>query len=259
MAMSLSPDSSKVIWDCPGWRPYSDLKKRVLHKISEGCTVAEALNAVRHPHFPVRFVPQSELPPTEAYEIFIFEHGRIPTRDLWHDLLNGLVWLRFPELKKRLNLFQAQEIRKLPLQGGKGIRGSIRDRLTIFDENAALWQPSLELEQALRARNWKKLFVELKCQWQDKPLLLIGHALMEKLLQPRKDITAHIWLIPHDKSLSRWICELDASFFSQKNWLPMPILGIPNWYWANQEEGFYDDPQVFRPLPSALSSDYLLD
>ena len=72
-----------------------------LPRIAVEGPVHEALN--RTGAAPVRFVPQAELPAGMAYERLIFETGRVPTRDNLHDFFNGLVWLRFPQAKRRLN------------------------------------------------------------------------------------------------------------------------------------------------------------
>ena len=79
-----------------------------LPRIAVEGPVHEALN--RTGAAPVRFVPQAELPAGMAYERLIFETGRVPTRDNLHDFFNGLVWLRFPQAKRRLNQLQAQAI-----------------------------------------------------------------------------------------------------------------------------------------------------
>jgi predicted ATP-dependent endonuclease of OLD family len=50
-------------------------------------------------------------------------------------------------------------------------------------EMQAMWQ-------ALVAKDWHELFVTLRPQWAHAQLVLFGHALMEKLVAPRKGITA---------------------------------------------------------------------
>ena len=32
-----------------------------------------------------------------------------------------------------------------------------------------------------------------------------------------------------------------------KPFVPLPVLGVQGWWPANEEMGFYEDPQVFRP------------
>ncbi len=123
----------------------------------------------------VTFVPQSALPEGQAYEDFIFKTAQVPTRDGLHDFFNGLCWHRFPLAKRRLNQLQAAEIEA---QGIRATRGPVRDALTLFDENVVLMHAPDEVWAALQARDWLKLFVDLRDQWQHVHLVLFGHALV---------------------------------------------------------------------------------
>jgi Protein of unknown function (DUF3025) len=199
----------------------------------------------------VEFVNQSELPPEQPYEAFIFQQKKVPTRDGLHDFFNGLCWQRFPTSKHRLNQLQAQEIAK---QGIGSTRGAVRDSLTLFDENAVLWQGPDVLWQALQARDWFKLFVELRDQWQHVHLVLFGHALLEKLVTPYKSITGHVYRVstdvpPHDDAaLDAWVAQdLQTDKLATKPFEPLPVLGVPNWWVDNAAPAFYQDTQVFRP------------
>ncbi|MFZ4473294.1 MAG: DUF3025 domain-containing protein [Limnohabitans sp.] len=198
----------------------------------------------------VEFVSQSELPTDIAYEAFIFSHKRIPTRDNLHDFFNGLCWLRFPQTKLRLNFLQAQEIAS---QGVNATRGSLRDALTLFDENVLLLQSSDELWQALQDRDWTKLFGELRDEWQSAHIVIFGHALLEKLVAPYKSITAHVFRIASDvdakddQALDDWLAtKLQPDYLATKPYLPLPVLGIPGWWPENEDLSFYSDTQVFR-------------
>jgi hypothetical protein len=198
----------------------------------------------------MKFVSQSELPTDIAYEAFIFSHKRIPTRDNLHDFLNGLCWLRFPQTKLRLNFLQAQEIAS---QGVNATRGSLRDALTLFDENVLLLQASDDLWRALQVRDWAKLFGELRDEWQSAHIVIFGHALLEKLVAPYKSITAHVFRITSDvdakddQALDDWLAtKLQPDYLATKPYLPLPVLGIPGWWPENQDLSFYSDTQVFR-------------
>jgi len=198
----------------------------------------------------VEFVPQSDLPADIAYEAFIFSHKHIPTRDNLHDFFNGLCWLRFPKAKTRLNFLQAQEISS---QGVSATRGSLRDALTLFDENVLLLQASDDLWHALQVSDWKKLFGELRDEWQSAHIVIFGHALLEKLVTPYKSITAHVYRIASDidaqddQSLDDWLASnLQPNFLATKPFLPLPVLGIPGWWSENKDASFYADTQVFR-------------
>jgi hypothetical protein len=205
----------------------------------------------------VEFVNQSELPAEQPYEAFIFQQKKVPTRDGLHDFFNGLCWHRFPKSKHRLNQLQAQEIEK---QGIGSTRGAVRDALTLFDENAVLWQGPDDLWQALQARDWLKLFVELREQWQHVHLVLFGHALLEKLVTPYKSITGHVYRVStdvpqhDDAALDIWLAQdLQADKLATKPYEPLPVLGVPDWWSDNAAHAFYQDAQVFRPrrLPAS--------
>lgn len=227
-----------------GWRePGQPVQSHIL----SGATVAQALNA--HGRAPVRFVPQSDLPPGMAYEQFIFERGAVPTRDNLHDFFNGLCWLRFPETKQRLNQLQAAEI---ACAGVTPLRGPVRDALTVLDENAAFLLAPPPLWQALEARDWRRLFVELRPLWEESQLVLFGHALLEKLVFARKPITAHVYrahpAIDSIAALDAWVArDLRAARLAGKPFLPLPVLGVPGWWPGNEDFSFYDDLSVFRP------------
>ena len=146
-----SPD-----WSEPWFAPVAADGRSVQCHLSAGHDLPQALGAL--PACPVRFVPQTALPPATAYEQFIFDTGCVPTRENLHDFFNGLCWLRFPQTKQRLNRLQAAEI---AAAGVREVRGPVRDALTLFDENAALLQAPEPLWDALTARDWHSLFVTL--------------------------------------------------------------------------------------------------
>lgn len=101
----------------------------------------------------------------------------------------------------------------------------------------------------------------------------VGHALLEKGQRPYKAITAQAWVLegraasldsesdsdaPAADGFDRWrqLDELASQALSLKQqaeaerparlW-PLPIMGIPGWCPDNQDQTFYQDPQVFRP------------
>ena len=211
------------------------------------CSTADALNAVGQA--PVHFVAQSALPDGLAYEQFIFDTGTVPTRDNLHDFFNGLCWMRFPQTKKKLNQLQATEIAQAGVQK---VRGPVRDALTLFDENAAFFSAPQPLWDALIARDWKRLFIDLRPHWSEAHLVLFGHALLEKLVCPRKPITAHIYRAQPTMNsiaeLDQWVAsDLNADKLSGKPFTPLPVLGVPGWWSENENFSFYDDSVVFRP------------
>ena len=208
-----------------------------------------ALNAAGRA--PVRFVPQSALPDGTAYEQFIFDTGCVPTRENLHDFFNGLVWLHFPQTKRRLNQLQAATI---AADGVGSVRGPLRDALTLFDENGALLAAPDPLWQALVARDWQRLFIDLRALWSEAQLTLFGHALLEKLVSPRKPITAHVFRAPAAiknaalPEVDAWrVQALQPQAWMHKPFAPLPVLGVPGWWPENGQPGFYADTQVFRP------------
>jgi hypothetical protein len=138
-------------------------------------------------------VPQSALPSGEAYEAFIYRTQTVPTRNNAHDFFNGLCWIRFAKTKRQLNRLQALAIQQ---QGVQAQRGPLRDALTLFDENAALLCAPQALWDALQTQDWQSLFVTHRALWKNAQLNVFGHALLEKLLNPYKGITAHVLCLP---------------------------------------------------------------
>jgi len=193
------------------------------------------------------------------YEAHVAATGRVPTRALTassaHDLLNALVWLRFPRLKAALNARQAAELAR---DGVHSVRGAARDAATLIDENGLLLasaEPAVF--DALAVRDWRRLFVTLRDRWHAAAMpQIVGHALLDKLAAPFKGITAHAILLAGrfdsdaelDAAAARWVAQ---PALRPRLLLPLPVLGIPGWWPANDEAAFYDDGTVFRPLPSA--------
>ena len=198
-----------------------------------------------------RFVSHEVLPPAKAYEQHIFETGTCPTRNNLHDFFNGLCWLQFPLTKRRLNELQAAQIQGAGVQA---VRGPVRDALTVLDENAAFLQAPPALWEALQASDWPVLFGPLRPLWAQSHLVLFGHALLEKLVSPRKAVTAHVYrcAVPAGSALDACIAaSLSAAELATKPFLPLPVLGVPGWWADNEDPAFYDDPAVFRARRTA--------
>ena len=252
--MSPAPDSPApaIDWSPPWWRPLQARGEAALARWRAGAPVCEALNGAAGNAAPVRFVPQTALPTGEAYEHFIYTQRRVPTRDNLHDFLNGLVWQALPRAKQRLNALQHAEIAR---DGVGARRGPVRDAVTVFDENAALLHAPDALWQALAERRWRDLFGPLRPLWAESNLLVFGHAALEKLVAPYKAITVHVWRVasPLDPAsdlaaLDEWLAQdLTPDKLAAKPFAPLPVLGVPGWWPANEALGFYDDPDVFRP------------
>jgi hypothetical protein len=122
----------------------------------------------------------------------------------------------------------------------------------VLDENAAFLVAPPLLWEALEARDWQRLFIELRPLWQQAQLVLFGHALLEKLVSPRKPITAHVYRVQPEvdsiDELDAWVvADLNADKLASKPFIPLPVLGVPGWWPPNEVLSFYDDPSVFRP------------
>lgn len=244
-SLALAP----IAWSEPWLAPVQSTGQQVQQHWQAGRTVAEALGV--QPNLPVCFVPQDELPSGMAYEEFIFQTHKVPTRDNLHDFFNGLIWLHYPQTKRRLNQLQAEAI---AMQGVGAVRGPVRDAITLLDENGAVLDAPEPLWQALLVRDWRRLFIDLRPLWRQARLYLLGHALLEKLVQPRKSITAHVYrpqtaLAPHSgiAAVDVWLAQaLAAPHLASKPFTPLPVLGVPGWWTGNENFSFYDDSDVFR-------------
>jgi hypothetical protein len=254
----LASDLAAIDWTAPWLAPYLPVGPNVAAQVAAGATGAVALNAALAPlATPVAFVAQSDLPAGTAYESYIFDSNNCPTREGLHDFFNGLAWLKFPLTKRRLNHLHVAQIAHTGIQP---VRGPARDGLTVFDENAAFLQAPDELWDALAAKDWQRLFVELRPLWAQAHLLLFGHALLEKLVYPRKAITAHVYRASVASNsiadLDAWMAaDLSADKLARKPFAHLPVLGVPGWWPANDDPVFYQDVSVFRaPRPNPVAA-----
>lgn len=235
-----------IDWDAPWLARWRALGEPIAQRVVAGVPQAQALNNAGHA--PVGFVPQADLPEGQAYEDFIYAHGQVPTREGLHDFFNALCWMHFPLAKKRLNQLQATEIARA---GVGQVRGPVRDAATVFDENALLIQASDAVWSALTAHRWQEALMDRRSEWANTRLWTFGHAALEKLVQPYKSITAHLWRVPQTvqaADLDAWLAQdLSPDKLAQKPFSPLPVLGVPGWWAANEVAAFYDDTAVFRP------------
>lgn len=239
--------NGRIDWQRAWFAPWQEAGRRVEAAVAGGESLHAALAAAGPA--PVRFVPQERLAARTPYEQFIFASGQVPVRPGLHDFFNGLAWLQFPLAKSVLNRLQAQEIAQA---GPVGRRGPVRDAITVFDENGALLQAPPVLWQALRARAWRHLFVELRPLWSEARLWIFGHALLEQLAAPRKGLTAHVWCedaaLDSGAAADAWLAaQCTPQALAGKPFTPLPVLGVPRWWGENENFSFYDDSLVFRP------------
>jgi len=205
----------------------------------------------------IRFVPAADLPGVD-YELQIFETGQVSTREnSWHDLFNALVWCRLPRLKGAMN---SLHFANLAHDKGGG-RGRLRDALTLLDESGIIVSGSDRAAlDALARRDWNTAFIRHRKSWgKTLHVLVCGHAILEKFLNPYKSITAHALLL-HAPGLpgAQEIDQALGAALAVPGWLtspsglsPLPLMGIPGWWReGDQDVEFYQDHEVFRPLPA---------
>jgi DUF3025 family protein len=189
------------------------------------------------------------------YEQRIAEHGDIATREgNWHDLLNALVWLRHPALKRALNQRQMAEIARM----GPKQRSRSQYALTHFDEAGvivALRDPAL---LALwDAHDWHGLFWRHRQAWLDGSIQLevFGHALLELALSPDKLLVGKALVFqlagePDVGQLRATCAEAIASGRLLRDPLelrPLPLSGIPGWHAGNGDETFHRTTICYQP------------
>ncbi|SPR98938.1 DUF3025 domain-containing protein [Cupriavidus taiwanensis] len=251
-----------IDWSRPWFQPFAAHGAALAAAVQGGADLRRELDAraaaldLRNARgLPLRFIAQHALPDGSAYEAHIHATGEVPTRHNLHDFFNALVWLHFPQAKRALNRIQADVIAH---EGVKTTRGGVRDAATLFDENAVLFLGTDEdMTAALRGFAWRRLFVDSRSLWgRDCAVVPFGHALLEKLVQPYKSVTAHAWtlpLVPGDPALDAVLAgslqsAADAGALrGGRSFAPLPVMGIPGWCEDNADPDFYADATVFRP------------
>jgi hypothetical protein len=218
------------------------------------------------------FICQSEVQDSAVYyEQYIATNQRIPTRpNSWHDLFNALIWLQFPQTKQVLNQQHVADI----AQFGLNPRTKRRNRLTHFDECGVILTieegsegQNIQLCENLRCHQWHEVFVTQRAHWgHGIQAFVFGHANLELLLQPFIGLTAKWLAIEVGAGFSlldtqQQLAEVDhrlASRLEQDNLLaednalyPLPLLGIPGFWPANNKPEFYQNTDYFRPRRKA--------
>jgi hypothetical protein len=246
-------------FDHPAFAPYRALIDAL--ELACGLPSLDALNAqaarldtCNANGLPLRFFAPDGRLSARDYETHILRTGQVPTRaDTWHDVLNALVWLRFPCFKAALNAAHGAAI-----AGETGpTRGRRRDALTVLDESG-VWVISRDpaLPALLAGRGWHSLFwdhrhvVETEMQF-----VVVGHALLEKILAPYSSMTG--------KCLTLIAASLDpdaadglsakalAAIDTPRQLSPLPVQGIPGWDPANASAAYYANQDIFRPARNA--------
>ena len=241
--------------DHPAFAPYRQLidslgLAHAMPALARLNALASARGITQANGLPLRFVAASGHLSARDYETGILQTGQVPTRaDTWHDVMNALVWLRFPRFKAALNAAHGEAI-GLETDTTRGRR---RDALTMLDESG-VWVMSRDpaLHALLAEHAWQDLFwaqrhaVETAMQF-----VVVGHALLEKLLAPYPAITGKCLMLGTD-TLDPDAVEPQAvaalsAIHSPRPLAPLPVQGVPGWDAANAAAAFYANQAIFRP------------
>ena len=253
-------------FDHPAFAPYRELidtlgLARALPAPGPDClgalnALATARGTTQARGLPLRFfIPDGRLSARD-YETHILHTGQVPTRaDTWHDVLNALVWLRFPRFKAALNAAHGEAL----VLETDARRGRRRDALTVLDESG-LWVISRDpaLPDLLAGRAWNTLFLEARARVETgMRFVVVGHALLEKALAPYPSMTGKCLTLisaslDPDAAEALAVTALDA-IDTPRQLAPLPIQGIPGWDAANSDAAYYANQEIFRPAPSASS------
>lgn len=193
------------------------------------------------------------------YEQRIYQQGLVPTRPHnWHDFFNALMFLLFPKTKKEMNRLHVEHM----AQFGSHKRSPCRDAITLLDECGVLVAyVEDDMKEQLTNHHWQSAFVGQRQKWGNTvSATIIGHANYEKSLDPYIGFTGKALYL-----------KVTADFFELDNWdkyqyldtllsasletlmqdnsqlFPLPMLGVPGWWPANENSAFYDNGQYFRP------------
>lgn len=204
-----------------------------------------------------RFVAQTPtlLADSLHYEQRIAQRGEIATRERnWHDLLNAMVWLRFPAIKAALN---ARQIAGIQAAGTKR-RTRAQYALTHFDEaGVVVIVRDSSLLALWDAHDWLGLFWRERKAWLDGRIqaIVFGHALLEHALKAHqllvgKALVVHLHISDESPALAAIANAIDTGELlnDPQELRPLPLSGIPGWHAQNETEDFYRTAPCFRPL-----------
>ncbi|ART79233.1 DUF3025 domain-containing protein [Oceanisphaera avium] len=209
----------------------------------------------------VRFIDDAEFLALNCYYEQAVAQAKVPTRYAnWHDFFGAIIWFLFPQTKSLLTRLHMEDINAHGLK-----RTPRRDRITHFDE-CGLVLAVVNKEEAqtlLQHHQWHSLFIEQRARFgQDWQPFIFGHALYEQALTPFIGLTAKCIVIEVEAdffllSRTEQYAQLDplladnidhsALFDTPRPLLPLPLLGIPGWWPANEDATFYDNQDYFRP------------
>jgi hypothetical protein len=216
----------------------------------------------------LKVVPQAGKPDhfEQHYAPRIYRSGEIQTRTRnWHDFFQLLTWFVFPKTKAAINAIHIPRAKQRLEEGWQpGRRTPLENMLSLFDEGGVVLLSSDEtLLQLVRDFKWKELFWQRRDELVNRfECITFGHALYEKGLKPYPGMTANSVLIKVNadyfaQPLQQRLTDIDARlatiFENEERYLkprdlnPFPLLGLPGWDKANENEDYYDNTDYFRP------------
>jgi len=253
------------VFNAPG--PYAG-EKATAEAVSSASSRASGQEGCRDRTIRPRFVAQSPALLADGlhYEQRIAERGQIATREAnWHDLLNALVWLRYPALKAALNVRQVAEI----AVAGPKRRTRAQCALTHFDEAGIV---AIVRDVSLLAlwdkHDWHGLFWHERAAWVDGRIAahVFGHALLEHALRPSQLLVGKAFVVVAPASgnsaadntgvvakafaTCAEAIRRGKSLMDPQELRPLPLSGIPGWHPENVDERFYAEAPCFCPLRS---------
>ncbi|MDP2028749.1 MAG: DUF3025 domain-containing protein [Thiobacillus sp.] len=248
--------------DHPAFAPYRQLidslgLAHAMPTLAQLNALASARGITQANGLPLRFVAANGHLSARDYETCILQTGQVPTRaETWHDVMNALVWLRFPRFKAALNAAHGEAI-GLEVDSTRGRR---RDALTMLDESG-VWVMSRNpaLHALLAEHAWQDLFWEQRHAVETAMhFVVVGHALLEKLLAPYPAITGKCLMLGTD-TLDPDVVETQAvtalsAIHSPHPLAPLPVQGVPGWDAANADAVYYANQAIFRPARVSPSS-----
>ncbi|HEX2880203.1 MAG TPA: DUF3025 domain-containing protein [Polyangiaceae bacterium] len=244
----LSPALMSHLASLHDWPAVTDYER-----LGELCTTPNA------PELP-KFAAVSPMVVKRAggYEHFIAQHGIVPTRPgNWHDLFNALIWFHYPRFKWAANALQIAECGSSEVDP-RNKRTPVQSRAAQFDEGGVVvLVDDLRRLEPLEHFDWHTFFVTQRESFTEQiRCLVVGHALLEYLLQPFMGITAKALALEwsagqflfanHERqSVDQQLAEQLPAALRANHFHPLPVLGIPGWH-AQQTADFYADPRYFR-------------
>lgn len=252
---ALAPAYAPAWRDKSAWPAIADYNQQVAQQRKPVCN---------HLALPISFIEQGAPAAAfaDGYEPRIYLRGEVSTRaGNWHDFFNMLVWLTFPQIKAAVNYWQYQALQqRWPTQK---TRTPLENRLTHLDENGVIILSSdAELIELLQDRRWQTLFWQARARVKTSMRFFVfGHALYEKALSPYIGLTgsALIFQVGADFFTQSLLQQLDfidtmvSRHVYQPGWLmrlnklaPIPLLGVPGWWQANNVKSFYENKDYFR-------------